>query len=242
MSGHSKWSTIKRQKGAADAKRSANFTKLANAITIAARDGGGDPSSNFKLRLATEKAREANMPKDNIERAIKRGTGELDGAVFAHVLYEAYAPGGVALLIDVNTDNRNRAIAGVKSVLNKHGAKLAESGAVGYLFEPTGVMTLSSGQSEALEMAIIDSGATDYEPNNDIGYTVYTEVKETAQVAQHLQGLGYAVNDIELSQEPKSTVAVSDPKISETLMKLMSELEEMDDVSAVYTNFESIEQ
>jgi YebC/PmpR family DNA-binding regulatory protein len=237
MSGHSKWSTIKRQKGAADAKRSASFTKLSNTITIAARDGGGDAGTNFKLRIAIDKARGANMPKDNIDRAIKRGTGDLGGATFEHIVYEAYAPGGVAIIIDVNTDNRNRAIASVKSILNKYNAKLAESGSVSYLFETTGVMSVRGNNTEAMEMAIIDSGADDYEPNDDGAYTVYTEPKETAHVAQKLQEQGYTVSDIELSQEPNATVEVSDPKTAEALMKLMAELEELDDVSAVYTNF-----
>jgi YebC/PmpR family DNA-binding regulatory protein len=238
MSGHSKWSTIKRQKGAADAKRSASFTKLSNAITVAARDGGGDPSSNFKLRLAIDKAREANMPKDNIERAIKRGTGELGGAVFEHVIYEAYAPGGAALLIDVNTDNRNRAIAGVKSILNKYSAKLAESGSVGYLFETTGMMTVSGTDQKSIETAIIESGADDYDADEDGTYTVYTEPKETAGVAQRLQKQGLTVSDMELSQEPKAVVEVADQKTVESLVKLIADLEQLDDVSAVYSNFD----
>ena len=241
MSGHSKWSTIKRQKGAADAKRSTVFTKLSNAITVAARDGGGDASTNFKLRLAIEKAREANMPKDNIDRAIKRGTGELGGSIFEHVVYEAYAPGGAALLIDVNTDNRNRAIANIKAILNKHNAKLAESGAVGYLFQPRGVMMVSGSESPSIEMAIIESGADDYQSTESGNFTVYTEPKDTMSVAKTLQDAGLNVSDIELSQEPINTVMIDEDKTARTLVNLMEQLEDLDDVSSVYTNFD-IEQ
>lgn len=237
MSGHSKWSTIKRQKGAADAKRSTTFTKLSNTITIAARDGGGDPESNFKLRLAVDKARQANMPKDNIERAIKRGTGELGGAVFEHITYEAYAPGGAAVIIDVNTDNRNRAVANIKTILNKYNAKLAEAGSVSYLFQPRGVMTVQGTDTESTEMAIIEGGADDYQANDEGSFTVYTQPKETAQVAKQLESAGLQVNDVDLSLEPLSTVTITEEKTANTLLTLLEQLEDLDDVSAVYTNF-----
>ncbi len=237
MSGHSKWSTIKRQKGAADAKRSMTFTKLGSLITVAAREGGGDAESNFKLRLAIEKARQANMPKDNIERAIKRGTGELGGAAYEHIIYEAYAPGGGALVIDVNTDNRNRAVANIKALLNKSNGKLAESGAVSYLFTPHGVMTLSGAEKEKLEELIIDSGASDYE-ETETGYTVYTDPKETMQVAKTLQEQGVTVADIEVTMEPLSPVLISDAQAAKSLLNLIDQIEELDDVTAVYTNVE----
>ncbi len=236
MSGHSKWSTIKRQKGAADAKRSTTFTKLASMISVAARDGGGDPESNFKLRLAIDKARTANMPKDNIERAIKRGTGELGGSVFEHIVYEAYAPGGAALLAEVTTDNRNRAVASIKALLNKYNGKLAESGAVSYLFESRGIMTVSGGVPEDLELAIIESGALDYEPNEAGGYTVYTDPKATAQVARALTEARCEVSDVDMTMEPQTTVPVRDAKSAQSLLTLMEQLEDLDDVSAVYTN------
>lgn len=239
MSGHSKWSTIKRQKGVEDAKRSASFTKLSYAITIAARDGGGDPETNFKLRLAMDKARSANMPKDNIERAIKRGTGELGGAEFEHIVYEAYAQGGTAVLIEVNTDNRNRAVASIKSLLNKYNAKLAESGSVSYLFEQTGVMSVNGKLSEETEMAIIESGATDYEAGEDGTFSVYTDPKEVTTIAEALQKQGFTVKDVELSQESKAIIEIADPNIVESLIKFMADLEDLDDVSSVYTNFDT---
>lgn len=236
MSGHSKWSTIKRQKGAADAKRSTTFTKLAYAITVATREGGGDPTSNFKLRLAMEKARQANMPKDNIERAVKRGTGELGGANFEHIVYEAYSPGGVALLIEVDTDNRNRAVANIKSLLNKYNGKLAEAGSVGYLFHPRGVMSVV-GEVEALELAIIESGADDYDISEE-GAVVYTQPRDLVAVAKSLELAGFTVSDMSTSMEALAPVVIAEQKTAQTIMRLMHDLEDLDDVSAVHTNFD----
>ncbi len=239
MSGHSKWSTIKRQKGTADAKRSTVFTKLANLISIAAREGGGgDASTNFKLRLAVEKARQANMPKDNIDRAIKRGTGELGGSVLEDIMYEAYAPGGVALLIQATTDNRNRALSGIKTILNKYNSKLAESGSVGYLFKQKGHMLIKGADSETTEKAIIEAGADDYEFHEDDTFSVYTLPNETMQVAKQLQEVGLEATDIELSMEPISPITIEDPKIAQQLVTIMESLEDLDDVSNVYSNFD----
>lgn len=237
MSGHSKWSTIKRQKGAADAKRSVAFTKLASLITVAARDGGGDASSNFKLRLAVDKARQANMPKDNIERAIKRGTGELGGAAFEHVMYEAYAPGGAAILIDVNTDNRNRAVSSIKAILNKYNGKLAEAGSVGYLFQQRGSMTVSGMDMESLESHSIESGADDYVTNDDATLTVYTDPKETTQVAKALEDAGVTVEDVDITMEPLAPVMITDAKTANTLITMTELLDDLDDVTSVYPNF-----
>ncbi len=239
MSGHSKWSTIKHQKGAADAKRSSVFTKLANSITVIAREGGGDPESNFRLRLTIEKARQANMPKDNIERAIKRGTGELGGAAFENIVYEAYAPGGVALMIEVNTDNRNRSVSAIKSTLTKANAKLAEAGAVAYLFEQKGSMTAQGG-NEA-EMVIIDSGADDYELIGDGLYRVVTLPKDTMAVAKSLQAVGVVVEDVELTLEPTTTITIDDEQTARQLIRLVEQLEDSDDVAAVYANFDIAE-
>ncbi len=238
MSGHSKWSTIKRQKGAADAKRSSAFTKLANTISVAAREGGGDPSANFKLRLAIDKAREANMPKDNIDRAIKRGTGELGGAALEDITYEAYGPGGVAILIQATTDNRNRAVAAIKSILNKYNGKLAEAGSVGYLFKQKGSMVVEGASPEETEMAIIESGADDYSANDDGTFSVFTLPHETMAVAKALQDSGLTVSVIELSMEPISTVMVTDSKIAQQLLTIMEQLEDLDDVAAVSSNFD----
>lgn len=236
MSGHSKWATIKRQKGAADAKRSTTFTKLANTITVAAREGGGDPTANFKLRLAIEKARQANMPKDNIDRAIKRGTGELGGAVFEHIVYEAYGPNGIAIMIDVNTDNRNRAVSNIKTLLNKANGKLAESGAVAYLFQQRGTMRVTGADNETMEMAIIESGAEDYEADES-GYFVYTDPKATTQVSQVLMDAGLTVEDVELTMDPIAALTL-DATAAQSVLRLVEQLEDLDDVSAVYTNLD----
>ncbi len=241
MSGHSKWSTIKRQKGAADAKRSTTFTKLANMITIAAREGGSDASANFKLRLAIEKAREANMPKDNIDRAIKRGTGELGGQALETLVYEAYAPGGSAILIYVTTDNRNRAIANIRTLLTKYNGKLAESGAVSYLFQPRGVITVSGAVADMLEMSVFESGAEDYIANTDGSFTVYTSPKAVSQVAKYFEDQGLTASDVELTMEPVTTVQITDAKMAQTLVNLMERLEELDDVTSVYTNFDVLD-
>lgn len=236
MSGHSKWSTIKRQKGAADAKRSASFTKLGNTITVAAREGGGDPTANFKLRLAIDKARSANMPKDNIDRAIKRGTGELAGAAIESLVYEAYAPDGVALMIECNTDNKNRTIAEIKAILNKYNAKLAEAGAVAYLFKSQGVMTLSGKSVAELEEAAIESGADDYEVIDDT-LAVYTQPKDTMSVAKTLEESGITVADVEITPNPMSTVQITDHKTAQTLTTIVEKLEDLDDVTSVCANF-----
>ncbi len=238
MSGHSKWSTIKRQKGAADAKRSTTFTKLANMISIAAREGGGDVSANFKLRLAIEKGREANMPKDNIDRAVKRGTGELGGVALETMTYEAYGPQGIALLVDVTTDNRNRAISNIKTILSKHNGKLAEAGAVGYLFQQRGIMTVSGAEGDVIESVVIESGAEDYEIHDDGSCTVYTHPKETTLVAKRIEENGLKVENIELTMEPMSTVTIRDQKVAQQVMSMMDQLEELDDVTNVYSNFE----
>jgi YebC/PmpR family DNA-binding regulatory protein len=238
MSGHSKWSTIKRQKGAADAKRGQTFTKLANAISIAARSGG-DPEMNFKLRLTIDKARQANMPKDNIERAIKRGTGELGGERIEDVLYEAYGPGGIALLIEAATDNRNRASSSIRAILNKYDGKLAESGAVAFQFKQRGIVTvnLADKSLEEAEMIVIDSGAEDYEAQDNT-LLVYTDPKETEKVRQSLIAGGLDVADTSLSWEPTAMIEISDPKKASSLLKMMDALEELDDVGSVSGNFD----
>ncbi len=237
MSGHSKWAQIKRQKGVTDAKRSAVFTKLSNAVTVAARDGGGDPATNFRLRLAIEQAKAANMPKDNVDRAIGRGTGELAGATLESLRYEAYGPAGAALLIDVTTDNRLRALAAIKSVLNRANAKLAEPGAVSHLFTQRGVMTALGPTPEATELAILDSGAADYVVNPDGVMTVLTEPKELAAVARTLTAAGLTVTDLDLTMEPRVAVSL-DATEARSFSSLVQQLEDLDDVVNVYTNFD----
>ncbi len=239
MSGHSKWATIKRAKGATDAKRSTVFTRLANAVSIAARQGGGDATMNFSLRIAMDQAKNANMPKENIERAIKRGTGEGGAAVIEDIMYEAYGPGGTGMLIEAATDNRNRTSAEVKSVFNKIGGKLAAAGAVSYQFKKRGIMNfdMAGKDAEEAEMAAIEAGADDFELN-DKELTVYTEVKETDKVRVAMAASGYEARDVNLSWEPNTTIKVEDEKTAMQIVKLINHLEDLDDVTTVSSNFD----
>jgi len=233
MSGHSKWATTKHQKAATDKKRSNLFTKLANLISVAARSGG-DPTMNFSLRLAIDKAKAANMPKENIDRAIKRGTGELGGQRVEEELYEVYGPSGTAILIEATTDNKNRAVAEIKSVLNKSSSKLASSGSVAYLFTRKGVIKASGDQGEEAELKIIDSGADDYEKIEG-GYLIYTKMENLRSVSDALANAGFEIESAELSWEPKDTVTLSDEE-SEKVIKLLESLDDLDDVSSVSSN------
>lgn len=239
MSGHSKWATTKRKKAAVDAKRSASFTKLANAISIAARDGG-DPSMNFSLRLAVDRAKAASMPKENIERAIKRGTGELGGAAIEEIVYEGYGPGGVAILIQCLTDNRQRTVASIRSLFNKFGGSLAEAGSVAYLFEKRGqiIVNLSDVDlsQEELETAILESGADDYE-NDDGVYVIYTSFDNVAAVSKNLEDTGAKIDSLEIIHQPKTTISVSEEKIT-SVEKLIETLESDDDIVNVYANMD----
>lgn len=236
MSGHSKWSTIKRKKGAEDAKRGKIFTRVTRDITIAARAGGGDPNFNPALRLAIDKAKAANMPKDNIERAIKRGTGELEGGALEEVTYEGYAPHGVAILIQCLTDNRNRTLSEVRRVFNKYGGNLAEAGAVSWMFDAKGYITLPSGQMDAEEVFLIaaDAGADDVEIGEEV-IEVYTPPAELHTVVQALETAGLKIEEAELSQVAKNEIAL-DPKETVAVMNIIELLEELDDVDKVYSN------
>ncbi len=231
MSGHSKWSTIKRKKGVADSKRSNQFTKLARAITIAAKE-----SKN--LDLAIEQAKKANMPKENIERALQRGLGELGGEEINSMSYESYGPGGIGIIIDVLTDNKNRSLSEIKSVLNKYNGKLASSGAVSYLFDQEGVVQFKKdGQTVAgddLEMIIIDSGAKNYSIDDGIIY-VYTEPKKLSEIKKALEFKSLKIDSAKLQMCPKSYINLDENK-KESVIKLLTSLEELDDVSEVYTN------
>jgi YebC/PmpR family DNA-binding regulatory protein len=238
MSGHSKWSTIKRKKGAADAKRGAAFTKLANALTIAAKEGGGDPTMNFSLRLAMDRARAANMPSANIDRAIKRGTGELAGAKAPEqVTYEGYGPGGVALLVECLTDNRNRTVSDVRSTITKRGGSLGETGSVGYLFEKRGVLTVPRAGNDADEVMLtaIEAGASDVSEEAEI-IAVETPKASFKTVKDALEGAGFAVDAAALENVATAHVPVTDAGIAGKVVDLMGELEDLDDVISVSTN------
>jgi YebC/PmpR family DNA-binding regulatory protein len=238
MSGHSKWASIKHKKAVVDARRGQHFTKLARAITIAAREGGGDPTGNSGLALAVQKARDASMPKDNIERAIAKGTGEgADAEQIEAVLYEGYGPGGVALLIEALTDNRNRTGAEMRHVLSKHGGNLGEPGSVSYLFDKRGVIVVDANRySEDDLMPAIDAGAEDISLDEDV-YEVITEPADLAPARDALAEAGVEIESADVTQRPRARVPVDESDAGK-LMRLIDALEESDDVNAVHANFD----
>jgi YebC/PmpR family DNA-binding regulatory protein len=236
MSGHSKWSTIKRKKAATDAKRGQVFTRIAREIAIAAREGGGDPDANFRLRLVMEKAKQANMPKDNIERAIKRGTGELKGDTLEELMYESYAPNGIALMLATLTDNRNRVVADIRRILTRHGGKLAESGAVSYLFEQQGFISVEAEEADPEELALIaiDEGASDVNIEEST-LEIYTESKDLQRVKEALEAQGLTMTTAELIMTPKAMTELGEADTFK-VMRIIEALEELDDVQQVYSN------
>ncbi|HET7302874.1 MAG TPA: YebC/PmpR family DNA-binding transcriptional regulator [Candidatus Saccharimonadales bacterium] len=235
MSGHSKWSTIKREKGAKDAARGALFTKLGNAIAIAAR-GGADPSMNFALRLAIDKAKAANMPTANIQRSIDRGSGKLGGEQIQEVMYEGYGPGGVAILVEAATDNVNRTYPEVRLAFSKHGGNIAEKGAVAFQFERKGVIRVK-GSGDELVMQALDAGAEDVQEEGEES-VIYTDPKELATVRQNLEDAGSTITDAELSFVPNNTVEVTDEATAGKIMRLMDALDAIDDVTNTHVNFD----
>ena len=242
MSGHSKWSSIKHKKGAADAKRGKLFTKLARAITVAARDGGGNVDANPTLGMAVQKARDASMPKDNIQRAIDRGAGATGGAdAIERVVYEGYGPGGAAILVEALTDNRNRTGSEVRHAFERHGGSLGEPGSVAWQFENRGVMLLDGERySEDDLMPAIDAGAEDVSEDGDL-LKVTTGAQGLGAVRSALEAAGVEVQSAELSMEPKSTVEVGEGDAPQ-LLRLMDALEEHDDVDSVHANFDVPEE
>jgi YebC/PmpR family DNA-binding regulatory protein len=238
MSGHSKWASIKHKKAIVDARRGQHFTKLARAITVAAREGGGDPIGNPSLALAIQKARDASMPKDNIERAIQKGTGEgVDADSFETVLYEGYGPGGVALLIEALTDNRNRTGADMRHLLGKHGGSLGEPGSVGYLFDKQGVIVVDGSRySEDDLIPAIDAGAEDIVQDDDV-LEVITAPSDLTTVRKALEDEGVELDSVELTQRPKSRVPLDESDATK-LLRLIDALEDNDDVSAVHANYD----
>jgi YebC/PmpR family DNA-binding regulatory protein len=238
MSGHSKWSTIKRKKGAADAKRGKIFTKLIREIATAARVGGGDPAGNPRLRLAIEKARGSNMPKDNIERAIKKGTGEGDGAAYEEVVYEGYGPGGTAIFVETLTDNRNRTAGEVRHALTKHGGNLGASGCVAYLFEKRGVASFESGavDLDALMEAALEAGADDVVDSEGL-VEVVSAPGSLATLVETLRGAGFEPAESGVVMQPSTTVKLEGDE-AETMLRVADALEDLDDVQNVYANFD----
>jgi YebC/PmpR family DNA-binding regulatory protein len=236
MSGHSKWHSIKHQKGVADARRGQLFTKLTRELIVAAREGGSNPDTNFRLRLAIQKARDSNMPTDNIDRAVKKGSGELEGGSLTEVVLEGYGPNGIAILINALTDNRNRTIQDVRSAFTRHGSSLGESGCVAWLFDSKGVITVKADNVDADELALsaIDAGAEDVNVENSY-VEVYTVPEDLERVRASLEGQGLAIESSELLKVPKSLIELDD-KAAMQALKLMDRLEEIEDVQNVFSN------
>ena len=238
MSGHSKWKTNKGKKGLADAKRGATFTKIIKELVVVARDGGGNPDSNPRLRAIMQKAKEANMPSDNIKMAIKRGTGELPGVVYEAVMYEGYGPGGVAILIDSLTDNKNRTTAELRNLMSKRGANMAGAGAVSWMFTQKGYISVSKDKvkEDDLMNIVLDAGAEDMK-HDDNSYEIYTAVGDLEKVKGALLEKGVKWDDAELTMIPSSTVKVTGNEAKQVLA-LIESLEDHDDVQHVYANFD----
>jgi YebC/PmpR family DNA-binding regulatory protein len=236
MSGHSKWSTIKRKKGAADAKRGKMFTKLIKEITIAAREGGGDPAANPRLRLAVDNAKSSNMPADNIERAIKKATGELEGVTYHELIYEGYGPGGVAILVEVATDNKNRSVADVRHLFSKYNGSLGETGSVAWMFDRKGIISLpGEGKTEEEIMNIVlENGGEDLQFEDDY-FEVQTDLETFEPVRRALDSAEISIENASLQWIAKNTVKVSGED-AEKVIKLIEAMEDSDDVQSVYSN------
>lgn len=241
MSGHSKWATIHRQKESADQKRGQIFTKIAKAITVAVKEGGGitDPALNFKLRLALEKAREVNMPKDNIQRAIQRAEGKLAvGGGLEEVVYEGYGPGGVAILVEAATDNKQRTVQEIKNIFDKGGGSLGSPGTVSFLFKKMGLILVEKGQdSQETTLKLIDFGVEDAEEVED-GIEVYVGVQNFEEMKKKLADSGLIILKSEMTAKPTSQVPITDPGLAARILGLMDKLDSHDDVLRVYANFD----
>ena len=239
MSGHSKWSTIKRKKAKTDAERGKAFTKVIKEITIAARAGGGDPEANPRLRTAVMAAKTVNMPRDNILKAIQKGTGELEGVTYEENTYEGYAPHAVAVFLECTTDNKNRTTAEVRHLFAKHGGNMAENGAVGWIFERQGLITVSKSahsEEEIMDMAL-EAGADDIRTDDADVYEVYTDPAELHEVLGKMEAAGVAPEGAELIRIPQNTITL-DEKQAESVLKLVDLLEDHDDINKVWANFD----
>ncbi len=240
MAGHSKWANIKHKKAREDARRGKIFTKVAREIIVAARLGGGDPDSNPRLRRAIQLAKSVNMPKENIERAIKRGLGELPGETYEEVIYEGYGPGGVAILIEAITDNRNRTVSEIRTIFSRHGGSLGEAGCVAWMFERKGVITVEGVDEETLMEVAIEAGAEDVKEEEGV-FQVITAPEDLEEVRERLESGGISVKEAQLTYIPQSTVRVEGEK-AEKLIKLLDALEKHDDVQHIYSNFDVPEE
>lgn len=240
MAGHSKWSNIKHKKGKEDAKRAKEFTKLGRSIMVAAREGGPDPEYNPALKAAIEKAKAANMPNDNIERAIKRGSGELEGSNFEEIVYEGYGPGGIAVFVSCLTDNRNRTASEVRHAFDKYGGNLGQTGCVSFMFDRKGLLVIDKKESideEELMLQAIDLGAEDFNSEDDF-YEIITSPENFNQVRDALSSNGYEFSMAELAFLPQNTSELKDEEDIKNMVKLIEMLEDNDDVQNVYHNWE----
>ena len=239
MSGHSKWATIKHKKGALDAKRGAIFTKLIREITVAAKNGGGNPDSNPRLRTVLGKAKEANMPADNIERAIKKGTGELPGVVYEEVAYEGYASGGVAILIEALTDNKNRTTSEIRNILEKKGGNMSGAGSVAWQFHKKGLIVVkkTAVDEEKLMTLVLDAGASDFISEKEV-YEITTELQDFEKVKKAIMDAGIVTETAEVTRIPSATVKVATAGEAKSVLGLVEALEDNEDVQNVYANFD----
>lgn len=242
MSGHNKWSTIKHKKGAADAKRGKMFSRLIKEITVAARMGGGDPEGNPRLRTAILTARQANMPKENIERAIKRGTGEIEGVNYEEIVYEGYGPGGVAVLVEALTDNKNRTVAEIRHLFDRYSGNLGESGCVSWLFDKKGIVEIDGAglsEDEVMEVAL-DAGAQDVKAEGD-AFEIVTEPQDFESVRKAVEEKGWKIELAELTMIPQNTIRLEGKK-AEQMLKLMDSLDDHEDLQRAYANFDISEE
>ncbi|MDR1965327.1 MAG: YebC/PmpR family DNA-binding transcriptional regulator [Synergistaceae bacterium] len=239
MSGHSHWAGIKRRKAAQDAKKGVAYQRLTKNIIAAARAGGGDPNANFSLKVAIDRAKEGNVPADNIDRAIKRGAGSLEGITYEDVIYEGYGPGGVAVMVETSTDNRNRTAPEMRSLFTRVGGAIGEMGCVAWNFERRGVITVTGSgiDEDALLGAAIEAGAEDMNESED-GYEIITDPSVLSGVANAIKDAGYVVGNAEVTMEPKTTIQVKTKEEAEKMLGMIDRFEEHDDVQNVYSNFE----
>ncbi|CEP66153.1 Transcriptional regulator TACO1-like [Moorella glycerini] len=239
MSGHSKWANIKHRKAKADEKRGRLFTKIGREIIIAARQGGGDPEGNPRLKAAIARAKEVNMPNENIQRAIMRGTGEIEGAAYEEMVYEGYGPGGVAMLLNIATDNRNRTASEIRYIFSRNGGSLGESGCVAWMFNPKGVISVevpAGEKREELILQAIEAGAEDVDDSDAEALEIKTAPEDLERVKKALQEAGAAITSAAIEMVPQTTVTIDDPEMAAKVMRLVDRLEDHDDVQAVYTN------
>jgi len=239
LSGHSKWANIKHRKAAQDSKKGVAFQKLVKNVIAAAKAGGGDPNSNFRLKVAIDRARVGNVPVDNIERGIKRGTGELDGAIFEEIFYEGYGANGVAVMVLALTDNRNRTAPEMRSLFTKTGGSIGELGCVAWNFDRKGIIEITGEgiDEEELMMAAIEAGADDVTTEED-GFEIYCEPALLSSIAETLKNTGYKIESMEVEMVPQNTVSITNKAEAEKLLSMVERFEENDDVQAVYANFE----